>query len=160
MSTTQSKSPSGCKEESILKHLREITDNLPTLYGLPRKKSVSEVKVLIVDSSAEFRQALLQVLCAKGYQVEAVDNRTIAASMVCDRAFDVVVMGLGAPGMDWLEFMDVARRCPGTVTVIVTGRPTLESAVAACNRGVWAYLLKPLNVGVLLSKLGELIDAT
>jgi DNA-binding NtrC family response regulator len=62
-------------------------------------------------------------------------------------AFDCILVDLDMPGV---KGMDVIARCkqisPDTDAVILTGKSSLETAVAAMRQGVFDYLTKPCKL--------------
>lgn len=77
---------------------------------------------------------------------------------------DVVVADLGLPDMDGALFLTALREiAPAAVVVVLTGHPTMASAIEALRKGAYAYLPKPQSTAVLATavrsafRLGQLL---
>ncbi len=58
--------------------------------------------------------------------------------------FEVVITALHFPGIDGIHLLrEIQRRWPDTITIVLTGHPTLESVVDALRAGAHDYLVKP-----------------
>lgn len=110
-----------------------------------------EMDVLVVDDEADVRTLAVRALTRSGCKVEAVPNAMDALAFLKQgRSFDVIVTDLAMPGISGTEFLRLIRQSDLDVPVIViTGVPTLESAVAIIEYGGFRYLQKPLDVELL-----------
>ena len=102
--------------------------------------------VLVVDDEVRIAQALVRVLGAAGFDVEiAVDGRQ-AVEAVKGRAFDVIVSDINMPGMSGIALLRAVRAQDLDVPVILmTGEPSLETAMEAISLGAMQYFTKPMN---------------
>ena len=109
------------------------------------------MEVLVVDDEADVRALAVRALTRNGCKVEAVPNAVEALALLKKgRSFDVIVTDLGMPGVSGTEFLRLIRQIDLDVPVIVvTGNPTLESAVAIIEYGGFRYLQKPVDVELL-----------
>jgi EAL domain-containing protein (putative c-di-GMP-specific phosphodiesterase class I) len=102
--------------------------------------------VLVVDDEVRIARALVRVLGAAGFDVEiAVDGRQ-AVEAVKNRAFDVIISDINMPGMSGIALLRAVRSQDLDVPVILmTGEPTLETAMEAISLGAMQYFTKPMN---------------
>jgi EAL domain-containing protein (putative c-di-GMP-specific phosphodiesterase class I) len=115
---------------------------------LPEKQD--SIRVLIVDDDPTVSQAYGRSLVARGMQVETAASGKKAAKRLKDASFDVVVSDISMPEMTGLEFLQAVRAHDLEVPVILmTGAPSVESAVAAVNYGAFCYLTKPIGLAQL-----------
>lgn len=71
---------------------------------------------------------------------------------------DVVVADISMPGADGLEVMRHAHRMdPDLPVLLMTGLPTVESAVQALEQGALRYLLKPLDPAALIDAVAKAV---
>jgi DNA-binding NtrC family response regulator len=103
--------------------------------------------VLVVDDEPIARKNLSHVLSRQGCQVtQAADGRQALAELAKSE-FDLVVTDLMMEGVDGLEVLKRARELwPDTEVLMVTGYPTVETAVEAMRRGAYDYLAKPYQI--------------
>jgi DNA-binding response OmpR family regulator len=116
--------------------------------------------LLIVDDDAEMRAWLAQVLRRRGYQYVEAATGPEALSKLQANGFDLVLLDLHLPGVEGTELIERAQALPTDAAIIVlTARPTLESAVAAVRvRAVIDYLIKPVPVDALLAAVERALE--
>jgi DNA-binding NtrC family response regulator len=77
-----------------------------------------------------------------------------ALALVSEVRPDAVIVDLRMPGMDGLEMVRAVREIdPGCAVVLMTGQPSVDSAIEAVRVGALDYLTKPLD----LNRLRELL---
>lgn len=101
--------------------------------------------VLLVDDDEAVMRTLQRVLKAAGFEVTIAGNGTTAIQMIMSHPFDVIVTDIQMPGMSGVELLGVVRAYDLDVPVILmTGDPTVETAVEAVRLGALQYLAKPI----------------
>ena len=81
--------------------------------------NIKEIKVLVVDDEADFRQLLVFWLQSKGYSVVTAVNGSNAVQVVKDEAPDIVFMDLRMPVMDGIEAIKNIRAFNQDVPIII-----------------------------------------
>ena len=114
-------------------------------------------RVLIVDDDETVRMVVGRVLSKAGFKVDATcDALRALDALRSARHFDAIVTDLQMPRIDGIEFMRMIRRIDLDIPVIVlTGNPSLESAVSAVRYGAFRYLRKPVPNAVLADTLRD-----
>jgi len=112
---------------------------------------VSErANILIVDDEETIRDGCRQVLAPEGFELKEASSGDAALEMMRQESFDLVILDLRMPQVNG---MDILRRIqqdsPGTATVVITGYPSVESAVEAMKLGASDFLPKPFTPDVL-----------
>jgi EAL domain-containing protein (putative c-di-GMP-specific phosphodiesterase class I) len=104
-------------------------------------------EVLVVDDDEAVRTTVSRVLTRAGFRVDAACNAEEALAIIdAGKRFDVIVTDLLMPGMHGIEFLRRVRRIDLDVPLIVlTGNPTLETAIAVVEYGGFRYLEKPIS---------------
>lgn len=106
-----------------------------------------ELRVLLVDDDAAVIRAYGSALARHGVTVEPAANGKDAIARVKAGSFDVIVSDISMPEMTGIEFLKAVRAHELDVPVILmTGDPSLESAVHAVEYGAFRYLAKPVAV--------------
>lgn len=113
---------------------------------------MSNGTVLIVDDDPGIRRTFTRVLKGAGYQVLSAPTADAALAEIGNiRGLDTILTDLQMPGMDGVEFLRRARRMDEDIPlIVVTGNPSIESAIAAIEQGGFRYLLKPVTADALL----------
>lgn len=115
------------------------------------------LRVLLADDEAPFRQTTARLLERHGLYCDQVSSAQAAIDYLVDRSVDVLVADIKMPGNDQLELVSYLRQLetpPGVI--LVTGYPSIDTAVGSIDRGVSAYLVKPFE---LEDFLGQVRDA-
>jgi len=105
------------------------------------------MRILYADDEASLQELMRIELPRLGHEATVCpDGRTALAAL--DRtAFDCVIVDLDMPGVGGLDVIARVRETsPDTEAVIITGKSSLESAIAAVRRGVFDYLTKPCKL--------------
>ncbi len=104
-------------------------------------------RVLVVDDEKFIRDILADFLGMEGYVVRTAEDGASAISELERAQYDLVISDLKMPKMGGLELLkEVSRTHPDTITVIMTGFGTVETAIDAMKRGAYDYILKPFKV--------------
>jgi putative nucleotidyltransferase with HDIG domain len=104
-------------------------------------------RVLVVDDEKFIRDILADFLGMEGYIVRTAEDGSSAVSELSRARYDMVISDLKMPKMGGLELLkEVSKAHPDTLTVIMTGFGTVETAIDAMKRGAYDYILKPFKV--------------
>jgi EAL domain-containing protein (putative c-di-GMP-specific phosphodiesterase class I)/CheY-like chemotaxis protein len=108
-------------------------------------------RVLVVEDDLPVQAVFARALRESGYEVEVAPDGETARRLFGDRGFDVVVADINLPGLSGIELLRVIRQVDLDVPVVlVTGEPSLHSAIRAIEYGALKYLAKPVNADVLV----------
>jgi two-component system response regulator PilR (NtrC family) len=115
--------------------------------------------ILIVDDDTGVRMMLSSVLNDEGYVVGAVENGKQAIK-ICEKSlFDVALIDIELPDMKGTELLNRLKNMqPKMIRIIITGHPSLESAMKAVNERADGYVLKPFEVKELLQTIRRLLN--
>ena len=113
-------------------------------------------RLLIVDDEATHVTALCRTLQAEGYATTGFESSTQALQQLRAGAFDIVITDLMMPGLDGIAFLRAAHEIdPDLVGIVMTGRGTIDTAVAAMKGGALDYILKPFKLSGILPVLSR-----
>src|SRR5438309_4244275 len=104
-------------------------------------------KVLVVDDEESVVVTIKAILQLDGYNVATTTSGATARAMVREVEYDLVLTDLRLEDGDGLDVLKAVReRYPETVTIMLTGYASLESAIQALRAGAYDYLVKPSEV--------------
>jgi response regulator RpfG family c-di-GMP phosphodiesterase len=103
--------------------------------------------VLVVDDEKFIRDIIADFLGLEGYIVGTAEDGSSAVRELESARYDMVISDLKMPKMGGIDLLrEVVRAHPETLTVIMTGYGTVETAIDAMKRGAYDYILKPFKV--------------
>jgi len=103
-------------------------------------------RVLVVEDSAEAREALVAWLEKRGFDVATADTVQRARSKLEDGPFDLVLLDLELPDGNGLDVLPDLEKQLDVEIVIITGHGSTGSAIAAFRGGAVDYLEKPVDL--------------
>jgi signal transduction histidine kinase len=104
-------------------------------------------RVLVVDDEESVVVTIKAILQLDGYNVATTTSGAKARKMVRDVEYDLVLTDLRLEDGDGLDVLKAVRDSyPETVTIMLTGYASLESAIQALRAGAYDYLVKPSEV--------------
>jgi CheY-like chemotaxis protein len=108
--------------------------------------------VLVVDDDESVRDLLTSILERAGYVCLTAHNVACGVELLQMQQVDVILTDLMMPGSTAVEVVPVLEQASGggVPFIVLTGHPTVETAVESVARNVCAYLLKPVAKEVLL----------
>lgn len=111
---------------------------------------LSKAKILLVDDEPSVLLTVTEILRLEGYEVHPVTDGASAIAAIRETHYDLVLTDLRMKGIDGLGVLtEVRKQSPNTVTVMMTGYASVDSATEALQLGAYDYLLKPVEVSAL-----------
>ena len=108
---------------------------------------VRDGRLLVVDDEESLRITTAAILEKEGYHVDTASSGDEAIALLADKDYDLVLTDLHMEGGDGLSVLNQIRRhSPLTISVVLTGFATVESAIAALQEGAYDYLVKPCDI--------------
>lgn len=102
-------------------------------------------RVLLVDDEDTFRRSTARLLEQEGYQCDCAHDSQ-EAGRVLTKEHDALISDIRMPGNMQFEFLrDVRGRFPLLPIVLVTGYPSVQTAVESLRLSFTDYLLKPVD---------------
>ncbi|MCK5076975.1 MAG: sigma-54-dependent Fis family transcriptional regulator [Calditrichia bacterium] len=103
--------------------------------------------VMVVDDEVHVQEVLKDFLEQLGYTVTLADDGDDALSKFVPDEFDLIISDLLMPKIDGLELLKkIKRQDKKVVFLMITGYPSIETAVDAIKKGAYDYITKPFNM--------------
>lgn len=111
-------------------------------------------RVLVVDDDNGILRMLAEALPALNFEVATHDNAEDGLRALAATDFDVILTDLLMPGMDGIQLLQSIRQHDLEIPVVLmTGTPTVDSAIQALEYGAYRYLKKPVRLAELQTVL-------
>mgnify|MGYP000914707077 CR=1 FL=1 len=111
------------------------------------------ITVLIVEDEEAIRRFVRAALKAEGYRVHEADTLRRGLSEAGTRKPDLVVLDLGLPDGDGVNFIRDLRAWSGVPVLVLSARVEEHDKVEALDAGADDYLIKPFGVAELLARV-------
>jgi DNA-binding response OmpR family regulator len=110
----------------------------------------SKPRLLIVDDELLIRDLLYDYFAARDFDISVAESGGRALALLEKDQFDTVILDLKIPDIDGLELAERIRAESADLPIIlITGYPSLESAIEALRRRIDDYFVKPVNLSHL-----------
>jgi DNA-binding NtrC family response regulator len=110
--------------------------------------------VLIVDDEESIREILSDYLNTFGFEVTGAENGKHALTLYGQGHFDIVISDLMMQPMDGMTLLaEIMKIDPDAIFIMMTGYPSIQSAMEAIKNGAKDYLSKPFNLDEIKLKV-------
>lgn len=112
--------------------------------------------ILVVDDELLIRDLLYDFFTQQGWDIAIAESGEKALEILHNKKVDLMLTDLKMPAMDGMTLTSQVREVyPDIPVVIMTGYPSVDSAVDALRQKVADYIVKPFNI----NKLYKTIEA-
>jgi DNA-binding NtrC family response regulator len=114
------------------------------------------LRILFADDEPSIQELMRLELPRLGHDVTVCPDGRTAVAAVERSEYDCLLVDLDMPGLGGLDVIRRAREIAAdTEAVIITGKSSLETAIAAVRQGVFDYLTKPCRLADIETVLGR-----
>ncbi len=114
-----------------------------------------KIRILIVDDNKPFTNVAQSFLEQKNHIVKVLNHPGKALDMLKKENFHILLLDLKMPDQSGEELLDkIRKQDPHLCVIVVTGYPSVESALSTMKLKAFDYLQKPFDMNVL----AEVID--
>jgi two-component system NtrC family response regulator len=111
------------------------------------KPTSKPMRILFADDEPSLQELMRIELPRLGHEATVCPDGTTALAALDRTSYDCVIVDLDMPGAGGLDVIArLKETAPDTEAVILTGKSSVESAVAAVKHGVSDYLTKPCRL--------------
>jgi DNA-binding NtrC family response regulator len=111
-------------------------------------------KLLIVEDDASVRSTMVTVLELEGYTVEAVASTREAINRLEAQPFPIVISDIYLDDRTGIDILKTARLYnPDGAVILMSGRGSMETVMAATSGGAFDYLAKPFEMSLMIDTI-------
>jgi two-component system response regulator HydG len=108
-------------------------------------------RLLIVEDDPSVRNTMVTFLELEGYTVDAVASTREALQRLCAETYPIVISDIYLDERTGLDVLEAARKTnPACAVILMTGRGTMETVMAATRGGAFDYIAKPFELDRIL----------
>ncbi|UCH10705.1 MAG: sigma-54-dependent Fis family transcriptional regulator [Fidelibacterota bacterium] len=102
--------------------------------------------ILVIDDDEPIRDSCQQTLSKAGCRVKTAKEGNEGLLLFKEEAFDVILLDLKMPGRSGVEILEqIKEDNPETIVIIMTGYPSVETAIQTMKMGAYDYISKPFT---------------
>jgi DNA-binding response OmpR family regulator len=103
-------------------------------------------KILVVDDEINVCKSIRQAILSEDYEVDMALSGEEAIKKDKENLYDLVITDLMMPGISGLELLTSLKTIrPEVKVVMITGYPTIKTAVQSVKIGAFDYIAKPFT---------------
>jgi DNA-binding NtrC family response regulator len=115
--------------------------------------------ILVVDDDAPTREALATGLKKLGHDLHLAATGTDALEEVRRHPVDLAIIDLKLPDMSGTELFGALRILrPEAISIMISGRATVDEAVSALKRGIYDFITKDFRMGELRKVVSKALE--
>jgi len=113
-------------------------------------------RLLVVDDDESVRDTMKAILQDEDFIVDLASTGSEAIQKTQEITYNVALLDIRLPDMEGVELLKLMKvAVPKTRKIMVTGYPSVQNAITALNNGADAYLIKPVDIDMLLTTVKE-----
>jgi DNA-binding NtrC family response regulator len=117
------------------------------------------LKLLFADDERSLQELMRIELDRMGHEVTVCPDGLTAVAALERNTYDCIIVDLDMPGLNGVQVIGKAKELsPDTDAVVLTGKSSLESAIAALRHGAFDYLTKPCKLVEIEALLNRVIQ--
>ena len=110
-----------------------------------------KVKVLVVDDEEGPRESLRMIL-KDDYEVYTASNGEEALKKMVEKEVDIIALDIKMPKTNGIELLqNIKKSVPDVEVFLITGFPSVSTAVEAIQAGAYDYVIKPFDRDAVLA---------
>jgi DNA-binding response OmpR family regulator len=114
-------------------------------------------RILVVEDEPELRESLIEYLIMEGIDAHGVKRLADAQAWMVANAFDILILDLGLPDGDGLQWLQKHQDMRNKGIIIMTARSEALTRVSGIRAGADVYLVKPVLPEEIISHIHNLM---
>ncbi|WP_054768198.1 response regulator [Lysinibacillus parviboronicapiens] len=110
-------------------------------------------RILVVEDDVAIGNLIKMTLTTQHYAFDIERDGTSAVQKVLSMKPDVIILDLGLPDMDGVDFIHKVRSWTQTPIIVVSARSEEQDKINALDAGADDYVTKPFSVEELLARI-------
>jgi putative two-component system response regulator len=116
-------------------------------------------RILIVDDEKMIYSLIAQRLAKEGYSCMMANNGREALGYFFNYNFSLIISDIRMPEMDGLELLKKVKAVrPNMMFIVMTGYPEIDIIVEAIRLGATDFIIKPLDLGLVVFSVKKALD--
>lgn len=109
-----------------------------------------EARILIIDDDVSVARVIQAALDRKEFTVDAISDPALLESKLREKGYHIVILDYVIPGLESEQVLQWVRQYqPEASIIVVTGYPSIDSALKCLRAGTFDYITKPFEIAQL-----------
>lgn len=118
-----------------------------------------KANILVVDDDRAACKSIANILVHEGYSVDMAGGGDEALAMEAKKEYAMVIADLKMPGVSGLDLLkQLKTRNPDLTVIIITGYPSIKTAVESIKESAFDYIPKPFTPGELRDMVSRALE--
>lgn len=126
---------------------------------MKQRDELENLEILIIDDNEQITKMLTTFLELKEHKCTVANDGKEGLALIKENRHDVILLDLAMPEFDGYSVIDDLEKNnmlkDHKIIVFTASTITQEELDGIVNRGVSSYILKPIDIDILLAKLVE-----
>jgi DNA-binding response OmpR family regulator len=115
-------------------------------------------KILVIDDDTPIRETLSLALETAGFKVDSAKNGKEAITKSHETFYNLAIVDWRLPDIEGTKLLgELKETTPRMAKILLTGFPSMDNAIDAVNNCADAFIVKPVKLEDLVSKIKELL---
>lgn len=110
-------------------------------------------RILIVEDEIAIRDLLKISLSAQGYQCECASDGEMAADLLEEKKYDLVLLDVMLPKIDGYELLEYIKQTTEIPVIFITAKSQTKDKIKGLTQGADDYITKPFEMGELIARV-------
>lgn len=135
---------------------RGFSHNVQINSGGPDGAADTPYRILLAEDEETLLHSTCILMQREGFECVCVSDATEALERLHENDYDVLVADYKMPGNEELQLLETTSLdFPDLPVIIITGYPSLNSAVKSLKHQAFDYVTKPLDMEYLFKRIAE-----
>lgn len=110
-------------------------------------------KILIVEDEIAISDLIKIGLESQGYKCETANDGEIAANLIEEKQYDLILLDVMLPKIDGYELLEYIKQIQDTPVIFITAKGQIKDKIKGLKEGADDYIAKPFVMEELLARV-------
>ncbi len=119
-----------------------------------------QYKILVVDDELGMCKSLCETFESDGFLASYTSNPLNVDNILKKENIDLIIMDIKMPNIGGMDLLKIIKeKDPSIPIIMITGYPSIESAVESMKYGASNFFSKPIDIDKLLNEISQLLKS-
>jgi len=120
----------------------------------------ADVRILIIDDEAAICQVIERALAQPHFAIDSVSQHDKIEAALKNNSYSLIIMDYVLPGIDANTLFDLVKtNQPDASVIVMTGYPSVDSALNSLRARAYDYITKPFDINKLRDTVHHCLES-